>query len=213
MFTDLLSYYFPSTFLTLILAHFVALISPGADFFLIIGNSIRHGLKGSIFICVGIAIANGCYIVLAIFGLSVIKNHPLIFLMMEYLGAAYLLWLGYLLIQSSQKNQQPLQEQSVYLPYPKQFLVGFLSAILNPKNAIFYISLMSSILGNHITLTQQIISGIWLFFTVLIWDCMLALIIGHKKIMTYFTNSIYLIERGSGVILIVIGMGIVYHLF
>lgn len=38
---------FPSAFLALALAHFVALLSPGPDFFLLVGYAARYRLRGS----------------------------------------------------------------------------------------------------------------------------------------------------------------------
>lgn len=51
--------FFPSAFLALALAHFVALLSPGPDFFLLVGYSARYRLRGSAGLCVGIATGNG----------------------------------------------------------------------------------------------------------------------------------------------------------
>ena len=39
--------FFPSAFLALALAHFVALLSPGPDFFLLMGYAARYRLRGS----------------------------------------------------------------------------------------------------------------------------------------------------------------------
>lgn len=39
--------FFPSAFLALALAHFVALLSPGPDFFLLVGYAARYRLRGS----------------------------------------------------------------------------------------------------------------------------------------------------------------------
>lgn len=209
-----LSDFFPPAFWTLVLAHFVALISPGADFFLIVGNTVRHGFKGSLFICVGIALANAFYILLAIIGWSSIKNYPTLFVVIECLGAAYLLWMGFLLIKSSKVSNTPLDVTQVSEPLSafRQLIVGFLSGILNPKNFIFYASLMASILGNQVSLLQQTVSGLWMFFAVLIFDLWVAYLLGHPKTAQYFMGKIYLIERGSGSILILISMGIFYSL-
>ena len=51
----------PAAFPALALAHFLALLSPGPDFFLIIGHAVRHRLRGSLFICLGIALGNALY--------------------------------------------------------------------------------------------------------------------------------------------------------
>lgn len=149
-----LSDFFPPAFWTLVLAHFVALVSPSADFFLIVGHTVRHGFKGSLFICVGIALANALYILLAIIGWSSIKNYPTLFVAIECLGAAYLLWVGFLLVKSSKISNIQFDVAQVPLPLSafRQLITGFLSGILNPKNFIFYVSLMASILGNQVSL-------------------------------------------------------------
>ncbi len=204
--------YLPPAFFALVLAHFVALISPGADFFLIVGQAVRNGFKGSVWICVGIAVANGVYIILTIIGWSAIKHFPLLFIMIECLGVLYLCWIGYMLIKSSLQQQTPLTEgieARKALSASKQFAAGFLSGILNPKNFIFYISLMTSILGSDVTLSQQIICGVWMFMAVLLWDMMVAYAVGHPKVTQRFTDKIWLIERGAGIILIMIALGII----
>ena len=208
--------YLPPTFFALVLAHFVALISPGADFFLIVGQAVRNGFKGSVWICVGIAVANGVYIILTIIGWSAIKHFPLLFIVIECLGVLYLCWIGYLLIKSSLQQQTQLTEGGEVrnsLSASRQFAGGFLSGILNPKNFIFYISLMTSILGSDVTIGQQIVCGVWMFMAVLLWDMMVAYAVGHPRVTQRFTDKIWLIERGSGVILIIIALGIALTIF
>ncbi|WP_428036573.1 LysE family translocator, partial [Amphritea sp.] len=95
-----LDYLIPAAFPALILAHFVALLSPGQDFFLISANAVRHGLAGSRFICLGVALGNGVYIAIAILGWSGIRDSPQLFSIIETLGAIYLLWIGIQLLRS-----------------------------------------------------------------------------------------------------------------
>ncbi len=128
----------------------------------------------------------------------------------------YLCWIGSLLIKSSLQQQTQLIENSQVrkaLSASRQFVAGFLSGILNPKNFIFYISLMTSILGSDVTLGQQIVCGIWMFMAVLLWDMMVAYAVGHPKVTQRFTDKIWLIERGSGIILIIIALGIAMTIF
>ena len=211
--SDVLTYYFPATFFTLAIAHLLALISPGADFFLVIGQSIRHGFKNSIWVCIGIALANAVYITLTVLGWSALKEYPRLFLFIEMLGAAYLLWIGSLFVRSSKRNffiSDEHRQNVKPLSMIKQLGTGFLSGILNPKNFIFYFSLMTGILGSQVTLVQQITCGLWMFLLVLAWDILITYLVTHPKLMVYLTNKIYLVERISGVILILIALGIVY---
>ncbi|GLY60941.1 hypothetical protein Pcaca05_17980 [Pectobacterium carotovorum subsp. carotovorum] len=91
---------FPTHFPALALAHFVALLSPGPDFFLLTAYAIRYRLRGSAGICLGIALGNGIYILLAAIGWAGIQHSPTLFTLIELAGAAYLLWIGYQLVKS-----------------------------------------------------------------------------------------------------------------
>ncbi|MET2951865.1 LysE family transporter, partial [Vibrio owensii] len=58
-------------FLIVALAHFLALLSPGPDFFLVARTSISAGWRVASGTCLGIALANGLFISLAFAGLAV----------------------------------------------------------------------------------------------------------------------------------------------
>lgn len=197
---------FPVAFPALAIAHFVALLSPGQDFFLIVAHSIRHKLQGSQFICLGVAMGNAVYIMIAILGWTSIRDNPVIFSVVEVLGAIYLLWIGTRLLKSK-RNETLLEAEQEKVPSAiKQLLLGLNSALLNPKNALFYMSLMTVILGSEVTLVQQMSSGVWMFLAVLLWNLLIAVAIGQPRIQQYLKRSIYLVERGAGVVLIFFGV-------
>ncbi|WCE31886.1 LysE family translocator [Vibrio sp. SCSIO 43137] len=194
----------PAAFPALALAHFVALLSPGQDFFLIVAHSIRHRLRGSRFICVGVALGNAVYIAIAILGWTSIRDNSLLFSIVEVSGAIYLLWIGFQLLKSKRNSTFPEddQDQELAPSVIKQLILGLNSALLNPKNALFYMSLMTVILGNQVTLVQQVSCGIWMFLTVLLWDFLVAASIGQPRIQKSLKKSIHLVERGAGAVLI-----------
>ena len=133
----LFSTLFPAAFPALALAHFVALLSPGQDFFLIVGHSIRHKLHGSRFICLGVALGNAIYIAVAILGWTSIRDNPVLFSTVEILGATYLLWIGSRLLKSKGSDDLLDAEQEKVPSAMKQLLLGLNSALFNPKNALF----------------------------------------------------------------------------
>ena len=73
-----LSTLFPAAFPALALSHFVALLSPGPDFFLLVGYAVRYRIRGSLGLCLGIAAGNALYIVLAIVGWGLLRQAPLL---------------------------------------------------------------------------------------------------------------------------------------
>ena len=95
--------FFPSAFLARALAHFVALLSPEPDFFLLVGYAARYRLRGSAGLCVGIAAGNALYIVLVIIGWSALRQFAWLFTLIELCGALYLLWIGSHLVGSRPK--------------------------------------------------------------------------------------------------------------
>ncbi|WP_213134647.1 LysE family translocator [Citrobacter sp. FP75] len=205
---SLLSLLFPSAFPALVLAHFVALLSPGPDFFLLVGYAVRYRMRGSAGLCVGIAIGNGLYILLAIIGWGILRQLPLLFTVIELLGALYLLWIGSLLVRSRPQTLTGADGLSTRPGFGKQLLLGLGSSLLNPKNALFYLALMTALLGPSVTLLQQAVSGIWMTSVVLLWDLLIVMFIGLPQIQQRLTKGILWIERVAGGVLIVFGSAI-----
>jgi threonine/homoserine/homoserine lactone efflux protein len=207
-----LTLFIPSAFPALVLAHFLALLSPGPDFFLVTAHSLRHRLRGSGFICLGIALGNGVYIVLAITCWSVLRNYPFIFRGIEVVGGLYLLWLGGMLLRSQPESLNLKKGAGEPHTYGAQFLMGAASALLNPKNALFYLSLMTVILGAEVTLLQQISCGMWMFLAVLGWDLLVAMLVSQRSVQRLLGQGIYQVERLSGAVLAGFGGWILYEL-
>ncbi|MCL5520571.1 LysE family translocator [Citrobacter cronae] len=205
---SLLAELFPSAFPALALAHFVALLSPGPDFFLLVGYAVRYRMRGSAGLCVGIALGNGLYILLAIIGWGILRQLPLLFTVIELLGALYLLWIGSLLIRSRPQTLTGADAQSTCPGFGKQLLLGLASSLLNPKNALFYLALMTALLGPSVTLLQQSMSGIWMTSVVLFWDLLIVMFIGLPQIQRRLTRGILWVERIAGGVLIIFGCAI-----
>ncbi|MCG3758378.1 LysE family translocator [Vibrio cincinnatiensis] len=200
--------FFPIAFPALALAHFVALLSPGQDFFLIVGHAIRHKLKGSAYICFGIALGNAIYILIAILGWAHLRDNQQVFSTIEVCGALYLMWIGYQLMKNQAKPSLASNGEERIPSRLKQLVLGFNSALLNPKNALFYMSLMSVILGNDVTLLHQITCGVWMVLVVLLWDFLIAGVIAQPTVQKSLEKSIPIIEKIAGAILIMFGIGL-----
>ncbi len=85
--------------------------------------------------------------------------------------------------------------------------------MLNPKNALFYLALMTALLGPDVTLLQQSVSGIWMVTVVLVWDLAVVIFIALPSVQRRLSNNIWKIERLAGVVLMVFGAGILWRFF
>lgn len=66
-----------SVITTVVIAHFLALISPGPDFLLVVRSALRNTRRRAIGVALGIALANGVYITLCIIGVGSAIAHSL----------------------------------------------------------------------------------------------------------------------------------------
>lgn len=195
-------------FMLLASAHFLALLSPGPDFFLILQTTLRLPLRYAISVCAGISLANGVYLAVAVLGLEMVRDNPLITQILKYAGALYLIYLGIILLRAP-RNLLPTEKASNILQQPslvKQFNLGFLSGILNPKNIIFYFSIFTVMVSPETPLYLRCLYGLWMTSIVFIWDAVIAFCIGSKQMKHILEGSIFYIEKFSGLMLAFFGV-------
>jgi len=195
-------------FLLIAGCHFLALLSPGPDFFLVARSSLAHGWRAATGACIGIALANGVLIVAAFAGLSVLQADSKAFLVVQLAGCAYLLYLGWLFLRHAGSSSLEAAPASGKAHWRGGLLMGFASAILNPKNALFYVSLAAVLASRHTSAGAMAAYGLWMVAAVLAWDMAVALAIGSAALRQRFARALPMLERLSGVMLIVLAVGL-----
>lgn len=197
-------------------AHFLALLSPGPDFFLLVRHALVQGARAAVVASVGIALANGVFIVAAIAGFTVLRDQPIAYAVLYWSGCAYLAWLGLRFWQAG-KPALPVPDAgqpttpNTRLALPGLLLSGFLSGILNPKNALFYLTLFTLMVGRDTALLWQAVCGLWMFVAVLAWDCAVSWAVGHPRIMTAFTRQLGVVHRCSALLLWLLAGGLLWN--
>lgn len=199
-------------FLIIAGAHFLALLSPGPDFFLIVRSAVVNGARVASGVCVGIALANGVYIAVAISGVAVLQEVAGLFTLLKWCGCTYLAWLGWRFLNSRGEALVPDVSGKVAVAgsWWRECRVGFLSGILNPKNSLFYASLFSLGFERETSLVVQTAYGVWMFSAVLIWDLCIARAAGHPPVVRRFMAHVRKVERVTGAVLLGIAAGIVW---
>lgn len=118
-------------------------ITPGIDTIFVLNKSISQGRVMAIYASLGIMTGVLVHTLLAGFGLSVVvAKSALVFSVIKYVGAIYLVFLG---IKAILSNQNPLDtEQKVDNQFNKNVLThfreGVFTNLLNPKVALFFLS-------------------------------------------------------------------------
>lgn len=189
-------------FLLIAGAHFLALLSPGPDFFLVARSSLAHGWRGATGACIGIALANAVFIAAAFGGLAVLRAGSMAFLVVQLAGCGYLFYLGWLFLRHAGTSSLEAKPGTGKAHWRGGLMMGFVSAILNPKNALFYVSLAAVLASRQTSQGAMVAYGAWMVCAVLAWDMAVALAIGRAALRQRFARALPLLERLSGVMLI-----------
>ncbi|HEV8284797.1 MAG TPA: LysE family translocator [Chitinophagaceae bacterium] len=141
-------------------------LSPGPDMIYTAARSLSQGTKAGIFSALGIF--SGClfHITAAAFGLSkIIEESVLLFSIIKYAGAAYLIYLGIRSILSKKKTNTEIAALPA-LTNRKIFFQGMLTNILNPKVAIFFLSFLPQFINLQSAYLKEQIAFLGLWFDV-----------------------------------------------
>ena len=118
-----------------IAACFLIAIIPGPTVTVIIANSLAHGTRAGLLNVAGTQLGLGLMMAVLVVGLSsVIAAMGWLFDWLRWIGAAYLIWIGYKLLRSPDIGEQANAKAE---PRGGFFLQGFLVMMSNPK-ALFW---------------------------------------------------------------------------
>lgn len=184
-------------FLVIAFTHFLALLSPGPDFFLILTSLLQKGLRYTYGVIVGITFGNALILMACMFGFMVLGNLSTnILLVLKWLGAGYLVYLSCLCFSAArsgtltfaiEKNglidQEHQQQDKV-----KSLMLGIQSSLLNPKNIMFYSSLML-LIQHDFNLLQKLLMSTWMTGVVLGWNLLLVRLLLQNRVLEQIKRS------------------------
>jgi len=203
-------------FVTVAIAHFLALLSPGPDFVLVVKSAIKNNGKNAIGVALGIASANALYIALCLIGVgSILAASLFVMIGLKIVGGLFLIYLAVQALRARKSSYNDLDvadstnSDAIQTTFLKEFVTGFMSGILNPKNLLFYLSLFTVVLTPEIGLTFKLGLGIWMIAIVFLWDLSIIFILSTRKVRSKFTKAAYYIDKVTGVLLGFIGFAIV----
>ena len=202
------------------LAHFLALLSPGPDFVMIVKSASKHSSKDALSVVAGITTANAVYIGLCLVGVgSILAASAPIMLTLKLIGGLFLTYLGVQALRARKHSYGELgqsDEQTSHGIVPtvqttlrKEFATGFISGIFNPKNLLFYLSLFTVVLTPDISFGFKLMLGIWMTFVVFAWDAAIVFLLSTRTVRRKFTQCAYYIDKVTGAVLGTIGVAIV----
>ena len=187
-------------FIVIAVTHFVALLSPGPDFFLILMTALNSGQRRARYTVFGI-VAGNVFILALIFALLgwLGHIHAYVLMLLRGLGVAYLLYLSMQCFRYKHHENVEVQARD---PAPHQtkilcFTQGLQSSLLNPKNMMFYSSLILLVYSKFDVYTLLLMS-LWMVTVVLMWNLLLLKLLSWKRWNHFLTQRLNWLYKMSG---------------
>ncbi len=195
-------------FLTITLIICLAAISPGPDFAMVVKNALMHDRKSGIFTALGVSCSLLIHASYCILGLAIIISKSLLlFSIIKYMGAAYLIYIGIVNLLAKRPAPHPVDEQigcnrvSVF----RIFSQGLLCNLLNPKAILFILAFFTLIIKPSTSWLAQMGFAIEIALIHFVWFSLLAVMITHKHVKASLNKLQYYIVKLIGGVLIGFG--------
>ena len=192
------------------IAIFIFGITPGPGTFALLGKALGKGVKECWPMSIGMAVSDIIYLILATYGLATIaENYAGLFLVIRYVGAAYLIYLGWKM-WTAEVETDFKKSSGKPRSWISSFVQGFLISASNPKVILFYIAFLPTFIDLTSLGKADILLLCGLTFFGLTLGLMLVAL-GASSVRQYLKSpkAIQRLNRTAGSIMIAAGLFLV----
>ncbi|PFY14351.1 lysine transporter LysE [Bacillus toyonensis] len=198
-------------YLLFIIMSICLIILPGPDTAMATKNTLVAGKMGGVKTVFGTCVALLIHTLAAVIGLSaLIVKSALLFSIFKYVGALYLIYIGIKALLAV-KNKEGVNTNDVSINNDKEhtscFRQGFLTNLLNPKIAVFFLIFLPQFLNpSHNTFIQLLVMGLTYLVLTIIWFAFYIFLIDKISAFMKKPKTQRYIQGLTGIVLI--GFGI-----
>jgi RhtB (resistance to homoserine/threonine) family protein len=195
-------------FLTVVVVHLLAVMSPGPDFVMISRNSLVYSRKVGVYSAIGLGLGILVHVTYSLIGIGlIISKSILLFSVLKFIGAAYLIYIGYQCLRAKPHQAQTVKgEKQNDLGKLAAIRMGFLTNVLNPKATLFFFALFTQVINPSTPKAIQVLYGLEMSVMTFAWFALVAVILSHNLIRSRFVSVQHWLERTFGLILIALGV-------
>ena len=198
--------------LSLVAICILGALSPGPSLALVIKNTLNGGAKQGYATAISHGLGVALYAAITATGISVlIVKSPILFDVIKYSGAAFLLYLGVKSLMSKKSNIQLPTENDNRAANINGWRDGFLIAFLNPKLAIFFLALFSQFVDENAGWQQKVIMTSTVGVIDMTWYVIIAFAISRGPIIDKLKANSHIVDRITGCFLIVLAARVVLN--
>lgn len=197
-------------FITVVAVHLLAVMSPGPDFVMISRNSLMYSRKTGVYSAVGLGLGILVHVTYSLIGIGlIISKSILLFSILKFFGAAYLIYLGYKCLQAKPHREQNTESEKTKqkdLGKLAAMQMGFLTNVLNPKATLFFFALFTQVISPSTPKVIQMLYGLEMSVMTFLWFALVASALSLNIVRVRFASVHYHLERIFGVVLIALGI-------
>ncbi len=178
---------------------------PGPDVIYIVSNTMKGKMVGGMKAALGLGVGYFVHTLAAVLGLSaIILSSALAFSVIKWLGAIYLLYLGFSSLKSMWQGSSKLTETTGIESQGNVFKQGIVVSVLNPKVALFFLSFLPQFLDTIANSVNMQLLILGLCFSGLATLCNIIYAVAGSWLLKSAKANRYsrIIEGFSGVLLI-----------
>lgn len=199
---------FPNILL-FVAAALALLLVPGPAVIYIVTRSVAQGRAAGLLSVLGIHTGTVVYVVAASLGLSALLNaSSTAFLVVKYLGAAYLVWLGLQKLRPNKRGEESLSEPP-QVSKLRIFGQAVLVALFNPKTIFFFAAFLPQFVDpaqGSVTFQMAFFSASFVVFG-MTTDSTYALLASTLVGRLWRTaGARWRLDRSSGIIYLILGI-------
>lgn len=184
----------------------LACISPGPDFAMVSRNGLLLSRRAGVLTAVGIGMGVLVHVCYTLLGLGLVLQQTLwLFSALKLAGAAYLVYLGVKMLRSKPAIER-LDAPPPVMSDLAALRTGFLTNALNPKTAIFIVSLFMGVVRPDTALTVQIAYGLFIAGAHILWFSLIALCFSAGRVREKLVAARNWIDRIFGGLLVSFGV-------
>lgn len=186
-------------------------LTPGLDTALVIRNTSRSGFADGCTTSLGICFGLFVHATFSAIGISaVLAQSAELFQIVKMIGAGYLIWLGISSLRALMKSSQGIEIASLtqsQFRLIRSLREGFLSNVLNPKTAVFYLAFLPQFINpEYSALMQSLLMALIHFAIAMLWQCGLAAALSCAKSLLKNASFMRWMEGTTGFVLVALGI-------
>ena len=189
----------------------LALLSPGPNFAVILGTSLRQGRAAALRVAIGFVIGEVIWGGAAIFGIAaLVSQYPWIATILRTGGGLYLLYLAVRSLLAACRQAEPVQtDEPSAAPHAGGVWRGLGLMMLNPKAGVFWVSLTGLFITPESPVAMGLVAVAGAALMSLLWHGALALAFTTSMAASMYRRMRRPFEAVLGVVLTGLGLRLI----